>query len=208
MKIATSSYRWALDDEIADQLLELYPNVSTFGIPSSEELGGNVEFPQPYGAAFRQTAAYYGDQVFIASRRRTCEAWAANNLTAYCYRFNTKEAGISWEDGVEHFSDVAFIFNNLNGYGYSPNPFEGMPDSYTQLSYLMAGSWASFVTDLNPNTWSGRGRNATTADWPVYTIDDPKNLVWDANVTTYVEQDTWRSEGIKLIQSLALEYRR
>ncbi|RAL07350.1 uncharacterized protein BO97DRAFT_429389 [Aspergillus homomorphus CBS 101889] len=116
----------------------------------------------PYDPGFRQTAAYYGDQVFIASCRRTCEVWASQNLSAYC--FNTKPAGIAWGAGVEHLSDVAFILNNLDGYGYHPSPFESMPESYTELSHLMAWSWASFATDLDPNVWSGRGRNATRAD--------------------------------------------
>ncbi|PYH77459.1 alpha/beta-hydrolase [Aspergillus uvarum CBS 121591] len=207
----TSSYQLALNDTIATRLLTLYPNTTTFGIPSTEELGGtNITFPQPYGAGFRQTAAYYGDQVFIASRRRTCEVWAARGIPAYCYRFNTKPAGLAWEVGVEHFSDVAFIFNNLAGDGYHPSPFEEMPASYTELSYLMAGSWASFVTSLDPNAWQGRGRNVTQngVQWPVYRVDAPEIVVWDANMTTFVERDNWRQEGIRLIQSLALEYGR
>ncbi|RAH80132.1 alpha/beta-hydrolase [Aspergillus japonicus CBS 114.51] len=201
----------ALNNTIATRLLTLYPNTTTFGIPSPKELGGtNITFPQPYGASFRQTAAYYGDQVFIASRRRTCEVWAARGIPAYCYRFNTKPAGLAWEVGVEHFSDVAFIFNNLAGEGYDPSPFARMPASYTELSYLMAGSWASFVTSLDPNAWLGRGRNATRdgVQWPVYRVDAPVIVVWDANVTTFVERDDWRKEGIRLIQSLALEYGR
>ncbi|OJK02599.1 hypothetical protein ASPACDRAFT_50157 [Aspergillus aculeatus ATCC 16872] len=207
----TSSYQLALNDTIATRLLTLYPNTTTFGIPSTEELGDtNITFPQPYGASFRQTAAYYGDQVFIASRRRTCEVWAARGIPAYCYRFNTKPAGLAWEVGVEHFSDVAFIFNNLAGEGYDPSPFAGMPASYAELSYLMAGSWASFVTSLDPNAWHGRGRNATRdgVQWPVYRVEAPEIVVWDANVTTFVERDDWRKEGIRLIQSLALEYGR
>ncbi|PYH88043.1 carboxylesterase family protein-like protein, partial [Aspergillus ellipticus CBS 707.79] len=203
-----SSYQLAIPESLIDQLLPLYPNTTDFGIPSSEELGGDVKFPQPYGRAFRQTAAYFGDQVFIASRRRTCEVWAAHNLTAYCYRFNTKPSGETWEEGVAHFTDLAFIFNNLAGYGYDPSPFANKSESYIELSYLMAGSWASFVSDLDPNAWSGRGRNATRTDWPRYTVSQPRNLVWDANVTTYAEPDTWRSEGIALINENARLYQR
>ncbi|KJK63148.1 Carboxylesterase family protein [Aspergillus parasiticus SU-1] len=206
----SSSYQLALPDPLIDTLLNLYPNTTTFGIPSSSELGGNVTLPQPYGAAFRQSAAYFTDQVFTASRRRTCEAWAAHNVSAYCYRFNTKPATSTWVEGVAHFSDVAFIFNNLEGYGYSPNPFDvgNLTESYILLSYLMAGSWASFVSDLDPNGWTGRGRNATRADWPLYTVDRPLNMVWDANITSYVEVDDWRKEGIALINEVALAYGR
>lgn len=207
---ASSSYQLALPGPLIDTLLTLYPNTTTFGIPSSSELGGNVTLPQPYGAAFRQAAAHFTDQVFTASRRRTCEAWAAHNISAYCYRFNTKPTTSTWVEGVAHFSDVAFIFNNLDGYGYSPNPFDvgNLTESYILLSYLMAGSWASFVADLDPNGWSGRGRNATRADWPLYTVDRPLNMGWDANITSYVEVDDWRKEGIALINEVALAYGR
>ncbi|KAL4819912.1 Alpha/Beta hydrolase protein [Aspergillus spinulosporus] len=153
----TSSYQLALPDTLINALLALYPNTTTFGIPSSAELGGNVTLPQPYGAAFRQSAAYFGDQVFIASRLKTCQAWAAHASPAYCYRFNTKPATSSWVEGVAHFSDVAFVFNNLNGQGYDVNPFAvgNLTHKYIELSYLMAGSWASFVSDLDPNTPAG-----------------------------------------------------
>lgn len=38
----------------------------------------------------------------------------------------------------------------------------------------------------------------TAAYWPKYTLDDPRNIVFDANVTnlTYVEPDLYRAEGI------------
>ncbi|OJZ80108.1 hypothetical protein ASPFODRAFT_708890 [Aspergillus luchuensis CBS 106.47] len=103
---STTTYGWALDDRVVSELFKLYPNNTSLGIPSSEELGGNVTFPQTYGAAFRQIAAYHGDAQFIAATRYTCELWAAHNLTAYCYRFNTKTGDYNWEEGVAHFSDV------------------------------------------------------------------------------------------------------
>ncbi|KAI3030938.1 hypothetical protein CBS147347_2258 [Aspergillus niger] len=206
---ATTTYGWALDSQVVSSLLDLYPNTTSFGIPSSEELGGNVTFPQPYGAAFRQTAAYYGDAQFIAATRYTCELWAAHNLTAYCYRFNTKTDDYNWEEGVAHFSDVIFIFNNLNGYGFSPNPFTNAPESYTELSYLMSGSWISFTNSLDPNKWTGRGRNATkTENWPVYDLENPLSMIWDANVTSYAAPDTWRKEGIALINANRRAYQR
>ncbi|XRM44782.1 hypothetical protein ABZX51_007893 [Aspergillus tubingensis] len=206
---STTTYGWALDERVVSELLELYPNTTDFGIPSSEELGGNVTFPQPYGAAFRQTAAYYGDAQFIAATRYTCELWAAHNLSAYCYRFNTKTDDYNWEEGVAHFSDLIFILNNLNGYGFSPNPFINAPESYTDLSYLMSGSWISFVSSLDPNAWTGRGRNATqTENWPVYDLENPMSMIWDANVSSYAAPDTWRKEGIALINANRRAYQR
>ncbi|KAL4773527.1 Alpha/Beta hydrolase protein [Aspergillus nidulans var. acristatus] len=210
----TSSYQLALPGSLINALLSLYANTTTFGIPSSAELGGNVTLPQHYGAAFRQSAAYFGDQVFTAPRRKTCQAWAAHSLSAYCYRFNTKPATTSWV-GVAHFSDVAFVLYNLNRLEYSVNPFAvgNLTHKYIELSYLMAGSWASFVPDLDPNSWRGTGRNAIRAvggesGWPVYTVDRPRNMVFDANVTNYVEVDDWREKGIALINEAALAYGR
>ncbi|CAK7216765.1 hypothetical protein SCUCBS95973_002917 [Sporothrix curviconia] len=207
----TSSYQKALPESVVTQLIAFYSNVTGAGIPSNQELGGNVNFTMPYGTAFRQTAGYFGDAVFIGGRRLTCQTWAAHNLTAYCYRFNTiPHAEFVWEDGVAHFADLAFIMNNIQGYGYPINPFANISDSVTELSYLMAGSWASFVTDLDPNNWTGRGRNYTQngVQWPVYTADSPQNMVWDANVTSYVEPDTWRAAGIQLINDNAENYGR
>lgn len=166
-------------------------------IPSSETLGGNVTLGSPYGAYYRRNAAYSGDRVFIAARRLTCETWAAANVSAYCYRFNAIPTGIPWPIQVTHFQEVAFVFNNLQGLGYATNPFANKSESYTTLSDLMSKSWASFVYDLSPNGWTGR--DATVSDWPVYDVKDPKDFVWDANVTSYVEPDTWRASGIKLL---------
>lgn len=208
LKLVTTSDQWAFNETLVNEVLQVYPNDPAVGIPSFETLGGDVTFPQPYGAEYRRSAAYWGDQVFIAGRRLSAETWAANNLTAYSYRFNTVPAGAAWEIGVTHFAEVAFVFNNLNGLGYTPNPFLDKPESYTELSYLMSNSWASFVYNLDPNDWSGRGRNATQADWPAYTLEDPMNMVWDANKTSYPEPDTWRKEGIDWINEHALNYQR
>lgn len=70
----------------------------------------------------------------------------------------------------------------------------------------MSKSWASFVNDLNPNGWIGRDANVTS--WPAYTTANPSNMVWDANVTSHAEPDTWRAEGIKLINDNSLQYHR
>lgn len=110
---------------------------------------------------------------------------------------------------MAHFSDLIFIFNNLNGYGFSPNPFINAPESYTDLSYLMSGSWISFVSSLDPNAWTGRGRNATqTENWPVYDLENPMSMIWDANVSSYAAPDTWRKEGIALINANRRAYQR
>jgi triacylglycerol lipase len=43
----------------------------------------------------------------------------------------------------------------------------------------------------------------TCVKWPPYTLDNPRNIVFDANVTdlAYVEPDEYRAEGIAYVQS-------
>lgn len=95
---------------------------------------------------------------------------------------------------------------NSLGLGYAVNPFVNKSQSYTELSNLMSNSWASFVHDLNPNSW--RARNASVAPWPAYDNSNPLNFVFDANVTSYAEPDTWRAAGIKLITDNNLQFLR
>lgn len=149
----------------------------------------------------------------IANRRGACQAWAANGVPAYCYRFNTRPAGVPWELGVPHFQEVSFVFDNTQGLGYdaehmSVNPFKGEPESYFKLAKLMSSSWASFIADLDPNGFDGRYPQAEV--WPQYSVDKPQNIVWDANTTAlaYTEPDTWRKEGIPWIISHNIDYNR
>lgn len=53
--------------------------------------------------------------MFIANKRRTAEAWAAANLTAYSYRFNTVATSPlpSLSFGVWHTTEIAFVFHDL-----------------------------------------------------------------------------------------------
>lgn len=72
----------------------------------------------------------------------------------------------------------------------------------------MSSSWASFIYDQDPNGF--QGRYAGAAVWPMYAVDAPQNIVWDANATNlaYAEPDTWRSGGIEWILNHAKDYHR
>lgn len=72
---------------------------------------------------------------------------------------------------------------------------------YTDLSRNIGKAYISFVNDQNPNT--GRG-NSTLPFWPKYELGAPKNMVLNSNVT-YVEDDTFRKEGIDFINSIDRE---
>ena len=75
----------------------------------------------------------------------------------------------------------------------------------------MASSWASFVVDLDPNSFRGAGNanvSGSTEMWPMYSVDEPMDYVFDANVSSHAERDTFRAEGIKVVNDASLVYRR
>ncbi|EME45431.1 hypothetical protein DOTSEDRAFT_43773 [Dothistroma septosporum NZE10] len=202
----------------ADQVLEAYPNEPEYYVPPIEELPANYSWPASYGNSqqYRRSAAYAGDVSMIANRRGTVETWAANGVSAYSYRFNTQPAGATPIQGVGHFQEVAFVFDNTQGLGYDAehgtiNPFTNRTKPYYELAELMSKSWASFIYDLDPNGWNGREGLGSGADlWPKYSLDRPQNIVFDANETALAvaEPDTFRAEGIKWILDHQLAYHR
>ncbi|KAH0167663.1 alpha/beta-hydrolase, partial [Aureobasidium melanogenum] len=201
----TSSEQYALTPDLVQELLDVYTSGQPdYLIPSTEELGQNVTSLGPqFGPYYRASAAYFGDEVFIANRRKTCETWAANNVSAYSYRFNAIPTGSEF---VAHFQEVAFVFDNLNGLGYAIDPFANKSSAFTDLSDFMSKSWVTFVHDLTPNGFAGK--NSSLPAWPVYSVEAPQNMVFDANVTSHTEPDTWRAEGIKLITDNNIQYHR
>jgi carboxylesterase type B len=186
--------------DLADEILEAYPDDLSVNVIASL---GDTRPGAPFGSQFRRSASYFGDYTFIAHRRKTCETWAAAGLSAYCYRFNAIPAGLPPQVGVTHFQEVAFVFNNIEGSGYIPAatpPFQGKGQSYIDLAKLMDSSWISFFHDLDPNSWKKSAAwSGKEEDWPVYDIENPLDFVFDANVTSYAEADTYRKEGMALI---------
>ncbi|KAJ8111867.1 hypothetical protein OPT61_g5635 [Boeremia exigua] len=166
----------------------------------------------PYGLQYRRTTSYYTDQTFVANRRLTCQSWANYSLDAYCYRFNAIPAWAGPYDGATHFVEVAFAMKNLDGVGYAPvrtPPFQGIPQSYRDLAGLMAGDWVSFVATGDPNKWNRadalRGLQTEVPAWAAYEDATPKIFVYEGNATNTMEDDTWRAQGIDIINSLNKE---
>jgi carboxylesterase type B len=91
---------------------------------------------------------------------------------------------------------VAFVFNNLNGYGYAINPFGGDDPEYIAqakaLSDIMNKAWINFFVTQNPNPV-----NATDAAWPSYGVGGGlgQNIVFDLE-GAHAEMDDHRVEGI------------
>lgn len=201
-----NSTRGSVPIDFANQLLQAYPDDLSVNVVASL---GSLRPGPPYGAQFRRSASYFGDSVFIAPRRKTCETWAAAGLSAYCYRFNAIPAGLPAAIGVTHFQEVAFVFLNLGGVGYLPAavpPFTNKTESYRTLSKFMNSNWISFVHDQNPNAWrESYTWNGAEEMWPAYDVESPMDFVFDANVTSYAEPDTYRKEGMELINARALD---
>ncbi|KAE9022077.1 hypothetical protein PF011_g4635 [Phytophthora fragariae] len=183
------------DQAKANLLLELYPDIPEIGIPGT--LHSRPGNDTSYGAMYKRVSAYAGDSTMHAPRRFMSEIWAANGLPSYSYRVNVLSAGISQYTGSTHFQEVAFVFYNLDGNGYNnsvaTDPFLNKPDSYKQLARVMTRMWASFIVDQTPNN-----NGVTDVEWPQYSLDDPQNIVCDANVTdlAYIESDLFRAEAI------------
>jgi len=200
---------------IANEIIAAYPQDPCPPNAIPQTLGCNPA-QASYGALYKTAAAYYGDTVFIANRRLTCQTWATNNIPAYCYRFNALPNGQTIANGVRHFVEVAFVFDSVLGLGYNPNPFASRPPSYAALAKFMSDSWVSFVVDQDPNSFRAASPvyvnsslgNVSIPSWPRYDNARPLDFVFDANSTSYVEPDTYRKAGIDLINSLSVLYRR
>lgn len=186
-----------LPPQLIQRLLAAYPDDPCVGIPADL---GCARPPAPYGAQYRRAAAFGGDYVFIAPRRLTCATWAAAGVPAYCYRFDARPYNFTRVDGVMHFAEVAFVFDNTDGEGYAVDPFEKRPKSFKELAGDMSRDWAAFVTDLEPRSWRSNGG---VPMWPAYDVDEPKDFVWHAPGIEYVEADTYRAEGMKIINENA-----
>lgn len=116
--------------------------------------------------------------------------------------------------GAQHFTNVVFSFRKSIRPFQSQLPSNALRENisgalgplpkyqnYTNLSYDIGKAYISFVNDQNPNTSSG---NSTLPHWPKYDLGTPRNMVLNSNLT-YVEEDTFRKEGIDFINSIDRE---
>jgi triacylglycerol lipase len=143
------------DTSTLSTLAALYSDIPEIGIPAT--LQGR---PGPaLGLQYKRVSAIIGDDLMHAPRRFMNQIWARNNLPSYSYRFNVIPNGVSAASGSNHFKEVAFVMDNVQGVGYAElggvNPFAGKPESYKELAGRIAGMWASFVDTLDPNVAGG-----------------------------------------------------
>ncbi|KAF2132223.1 alpha/beta-hydrolase [Dothidotthia symphoricarpi CBS 119687] len=177
-------------DAVVDRILALYPNNPAQGIP----LNTGVEIFAEQGLQYKRIAAIMGDAFYHATRLDDARQYAKYAPT-YVYRFNTRpweSGGNSSEGGlapaykgVQHFSEVAFVFANPE--------FVGPWKEYKSLSDEMSAQWIHFINGGDPNGDELPG-------WPVYNASaNGFDLVIQADGRgyngSYVEEDTWRLEG-------------
>ncbi|KAM0548410.1 hypothetical protein ACHAPJ_009896 [Fusarium lateritium] len=204
-----------INSSFAHKIAKVYPERSRNQVLANQ--AADWVPPPSYGRQFRRAATYYGDVNMVAGRRLTAETWANHGLPVYSYRFDAIPAWATYVQGATHFVDVAFSMLNLNGTGYAPirtPPFEGLPESYRDLARLMSADFAKFVATGDPNGWKGRqhamlslGKPIPT--WPVYKTPkghhSPYNFLYQGNLSSTVEKDTWRQKSISLLNSVNLD---
>ncbi|KAI0889472.1 alpha/beta-hydrolase [Annulohypoxylon maeteangense] len=175
-----------------DHILELYPDDPAQGVP----VNTGAERFADRGWQYKRVAAIVGDIFYHGPRRYDAKHYVKYSPT-YIYRFNTRP----WEStssnatisgggelapaykGVEHFSEVAFVFANPTTVGPWPE--------YRRLSSQLSTQWIRFAHTGNPN---GPG----LPHWPQY--DEAENglnlvLQTEAQGGSYVEDDTYRLAG-------------
>jgi carboxylesterase type B len=157
-----------------------------------------------FGNQFRRVATYIGDYIFIAPARQTAQTWASHGLPTYKFRFNADQKVFAPELRISHFKEIPFAFRNIEGVGFRSDikPFTGLGQNYIDLAYFMSSTWASFIHDMDPNGWKGRSKSIP--EWPNYTLGNPQDFVFEANVTSRAEKDTYRREGMDLINKNAV----
>ncbi|KAI0428057.1 alpha/beta-hydrolase [Xylaria sp. FL1042] len=197
--IFNSIFTWrsyALTPPTVRSLLELYPDDPCHEPPHAIT---NCTRDAARGLMWRRAAAIGGDLVMISGRRRMAELYTAAGMPVYSYRFDQRPwNGDEW-DGVKHFVNVAYSFQNISGL-LGPSPAY---DSHARLARAIGRAYVSFVNHLDPNG-AGAGDAVLQAEaealprWPVYDLEAPTNMVLNAT-RNWVEADTWRKEGIEFM---------
>ncbi|KAF2136558.1 uncharacterized protein K452DRAFT_279764 [Aplosporella prunicola CBS 121167] len=175
-----------------DRIMELYPDDPFQGIP----LNTGIERFADKGQQYKRIAAILGDIFYHAPRLDDARHYFKYSPT-YTYRFNTRpfvnSTNATHTDlvgalapaykGVEHFSEVPFVFANP--------AFVGPWPEYRALSTQMSTQWIRFAHTGDPN---GEGLPV----WPKYGDGERGlNLVLQTGQAggCYVEEDTYRLEG-------------
>ncbi|KAE8140477.1 Alpha/Beta hydrolase protein [Aspergillus pseudotamarii] len=177
-----------------------------------------------YGSMYGYSTLYIGDYLVNAPKRYSAQMWAAHGTPVYSYLFAVVPNGLTPRVlGAAHFQEVAFVFRNSAGVGFTSPPLRSF-DSQTErrlqdVSHQMTRMWLSFVGTLSPNNHQSRLLCCFSqpdyslhvvpdfkTQWPVYQKGWGANLVFRLASTT-VEPDTWRSGIIQRLIAAFDEYK-
>ncbi|KAB8229635.1 Alpha/Beta hydrolase protein [Aspergillus alliaceus] len=189
------------------------------------DLGTVRMSPGPqYGCLYGHSTFYIGDYLVNAPKRYSAQMWAEHGAAVYSYLFDVVPNGVSPQVlGAAHFQEIAFVFRNFAGVGYTIPPLTSSDeDVETQLrdaSQLMTRMWLSFITTLSPNNHQSMSVPSCLpfgdslyavpdleVEWPVYQKASSNNLVIRLENAT-IEADTWRSKAIQRIIDAFDEYK-
>lgn len=200
---AFTSWRdYSLSPPTIQKLLALYPDDPCDAPPYAITNCDRLESTS-LGSQWRRSATIGGDLVMIAGRRRMCELYADTSQPVYSYRFDQRLWNRSEEEGVQHFDNVAFSFQNISGL-LGP---AGCDDD-ARLGRAVGEAYVRFVYGLDPNP-PGDALHGTDSPavnvpyWPRYSVKEPVNLVFNAS-GIYLEDDTYRKDGMEFINSPAV----
>jgi carboxylesterase type B len=99
-------------EELVAEVLKLYPNDQSVGIPSLERWPHIIQpgdsYAQQLGAQYRRESTIMGDFVMHYPRRRANLAWTAEEVSNYAYRFNVMPyGGTGPQFGSNHFKEAS-----------------------------------------------------------------------------------------------------
>ncbi|KAK8056832.1 carboxylesterase family protein [Apiospora rasikravindrae] len=191
-------------DVLTSELMALYPNIQSLGIPSlaswPEIINSTTEGVEKMGLQYRRGNALFGDVMMHYARRRANIAWAKAGLPSWSFRFDVTTPGSPGSVSATHFQEVAYVFNNLGGDGYTEDqkPFPADAPGIVanrDLAFTISSAWVNFVTGLDPN-----GDNVKPA-WPRYDLAAGggvgQNMVFAVEGQgSYAEIDDYRAEAI------------
>lgn len=195
----TSWREYSLSPPTIRKLLALYPDdpctAPLFSITNCSRLESPSGGPQ-----WRRSATIGGDLVMTAGRRKMCELYATASQPVWSYRFDQRLWNRSEEEGVQHFDNVAFSFQNISGL-LGPEEYE----AHARLARVVGEAYIRFVNELDPNPRGDVLEETEDAAlnmpyWPKYGVETPVNLVFNAS-GIYLEDDTYRKDGMDLINS-------
>ncbi|KAI5122704.1 hypothetical protein M0805_009757 [Coniferiporia weirii] len=174
-------------DEDIDTILELYPDVPALGSPfgtGNETFGLNSEY--------KRASAVLGDLSFQSLRRQTAQIRSQQGAKVFAYLFTDPQPEDPPSLGVEHGSEVLYV------YGVAPNG----PASVV-LSHNMIDYWLSFANSLNPN--DGLGNSSRTL-WTEYTPSSENVLQLNSEDLVMIP-DTYRAKQIGFINANPVAFR-